>query len=91
MCELVPDSVGLVKAYGHEIGCHSYSHAQDKALDVLSYEEQLNEIKKAKRILYTPKSTSSAMLGFMKGVDFIGERLPLINEFAAIIVCKGGK
>ena len=60
-------------------------------LDVLSYEEQLNEIKKVKRILYTPKSTPSAMLGFMKGVDFIGERLPLISEFAAIIVCKGGK
>ena len=45
----------------------------------------------AKRILYTPKATPSAMLGFMKGVDFIGERLPLINEFAAIIVCKGRK
>ena len=51
MCELVPDSVDLVKAYGHEIGCHSYSHAQDKALDVLSYEEQLNEIKKAKNLI----------------------------------------
>ena len=36
---VLPDSVGLVKAHGHEIG----------------------------------------------------ERLPLINEFAAIIVCKGGK
>ena len=45
----------------------------------------------AKRILYTPKSTPSAVLGFMKGIDFIGERLPLINEFAAIIVCKGRK
>ena len=51
MCELLPDSVDLVKAYGHEIGCHSYSHAQDKALDVLSYEEQLNEIKKAKNLI----------------------------------------
>ena len=51
ICELVPDSVDLVKAYGHEIGCHSYSHAQDKALDVLSYEEQLNEIKKAKNLI----------------------------------------
>jgi len=51
MCELVPDSIDLVKAHGHEIGCHSYSHAQDKALDVLSYEEQLNELKKAKRII----------------------------------------
>jgi len=51
ICELVPDSVDLVKAHGHEIGCHSYSHAQDKALDVLSYEEQLNEIKKAKNLI----------------------------------------
>jgi len=51
MCELVPDSIDLVKAYGHEIGCHSYSHAQNKALDILSYEEQLNEIKKAKRLI----------------------------------------
>ena len=51
MCELVPDSVDLVKAHGHEIGCHSYSHAQDKALDVLSYEEQLNELKKAKNLI----------------------------------------
>ena len=51
MCELVPDAIDLVKAYGHEIGCHSYSHAEDKALDVLSYEEQLNELKKAKGII----------------------------------------
>jgi len=51
MCELVPDSIDLVKAYGHEIGCHSYSHAEDKALDLLSYEGQLNELKKAKRVI----------------------------------------
>ena len=51
MCELVPDSIDLVKAYGHEIGCHSYSHAENKALDILSYEEQLNELKKAKGII----------------------------------------
>lgn len=51
MCELVPDSVDLVKAHGHEIGCHSYSHAEDKALDVLSYAEQLTELKKAKKVI----------------------------------------
>ena len=37
MCELAPSSIDLVKAYGHEIGCHSYSHAQNKALDVNEY------------------------------------------------------
>jgi len=46
---------------------------------------------KAKRILYTPKSTPSYLLGVMKGVDFIGERMPVINEFAAIIMCRGIK
>ncbi|MEA2066820.1 MAG: polysaccharide deacetylase family protein, partial [Thermotogota bacterium] len=49
--EQSPESIDLVKAHGHEIGCHSYSHAEDKALDVLSYEEQLSELKKAKRII----------------------------------------
>jgi len=37
MCELLPDSVDLVKAHGHE--------TQDKALDVLSYEEQFDVIR----------------------------------------------
>jgi len=46
---------------------------------------------KAKRILYTPKSTPSYLLGVMKVVDFIGERMPVINEFAAIIMCRGIK
>jgi ubiquinone/menaquinone biosynthesis C-methylase UbiE len=44
----------------------------------------------AKRILYTPKSTWPALLGVMKGVDVIGE-LPLINQFAAIIMCAARK
>lgn len=47
----MPDSIDLVKAYGHEIGCHSYSHAENKALDLLSYEEQLNELRKAKKVI----------------------------------------
>ena len=49
--EQSPDSIELVKEHGHEIGCHGYSHAQDKALDVLSYDEQFSELKKAKRII----------------------------------------
>lgn len=46
---------------------------------------------RAKRILYTPKSTPSYLLSVMKGVDFIGERIPGINEFAAIVMCGGIK
>jgi hypothetical protein len=51
MADMFPESVELVKEQGHEIGCHSYSHMQDKMLDVLSYEEQLNDIKKSKYLL----------------------------------------
>jgi len=35
----------------------------------------------AERILYTSKTTPSAMLSFLKGRAFAEERLPFINEF----------
>jgi hypothetical protein len=46
-----PESIELVKAHGHEIGCHGYDHAPDRAFDVLSYEEQVNELQKAKMVI----------------------------------------
>ena len=49
--EQSPESIELVKGHGHEIGCHGYDHAPEKAFDMLSYEEQVNELKKAKRVI----------------------------------------
>jgi len=49
--EQSPESVELVKAHGHEIGCHGYDHAPERAFDVLSYEEQVTELKKAKKAI----------------------------------------
>jgi len=46
-----PDIVKMILPYGHEVGCHGYSHRDDDALDVLGYNEQLKIIKKAKTIL----------------------------------------
>ena len=46
--EASPESVELVKEHGHEVGCHGYDHSPHRAFDVLSYEEQLNDLKKAK-------------------------------------------
>ncbi|WP_440954684.1 polysaccharide deacetylase family protein [Methanosarcina sp. Mfa9] len=51
MAETVPEAVELVKSHGHEIGCHSHSHSESKYLDTLSYEEQKNELKKAKKVI----------------------------------------
>jgi len=46
--EQSPESVELVKEHGHEIGCHGYDHSPEKAFDLLSYDEQLKELRKAK-------------------------------------------
>ncbi|UCD18915.1 MAG: polysaccharide deacetylase family protein [candidate division WOR-3 bacterium] len=49
--EHFPQSVVKVKESGHEVGCHGYSHEVERGLDTLSYEEQLHDIAKAKRII----------------------------------------
>ena len=49
--EQSPESVELVKEHGHEIGCHGYDHSPQRAFDVLSYEEQVEELKKAKNAI----------------------------------------
>lgn len=43
-----PECVELVKEHGHEIGCHGYNHSPQRAFDLLSFEEQVDELKKAK-------------------------------------------
>jgi peptidoglycan/xylan/chitin deacetylase (PgdA/CDA1 family) len=50
-CEQSPQSVDLVKDHGHEIGCHGYDHSPNRAFDLLTYEEQVCELKKAKKII----------------------------------------
>jgi peptidoglycan/xylan/chitin deacetylase (PgdA/CDA1 family) len=49
--EQSPESVELVKEHDHEIGCHGYDHSPQRAFDVLSYEVQVDELKKAKRVI----------------------------------------
>lgn len=51
MAEMVPDALELVRGHGHEIGCHGYDHSPDKAFDLLSYEEQIDELRKAKKAI----------------------------------------
>jgi peptidoglycan/xylan/chitin deacetylase (PgdA/CDA1 family) len=51
LTETVPEAVDLVKDHGHEVGCHGYSHEVDMAFDVLSYDKQVSELKKAKTII----------------------------------------
>jgi len=49
--EASPESVELVREHGHEIGCHGYDHSPQRAFDLLGYEEQVNELRKAKKVI----------------------------------------
>jgi len=51
MVEMFPEAIELVMGYGHEIGCHGYDHSPEKAFDLLSYDEQLKELRKAKTVI----------------------------------------
>ncbi|WP_406661217.1 polysaccharide deacetylase family protein [Methanolobus sp. ZRKC3] len=49
--EKSPEAVEYVKDHGHEIACHAYDHSVSKAFDLLSYEQQVKELKKAKNTI----------------------------------------
>jgi peptidoglycan-N-acetylglucosamine deacetylase len=51
IAEIVPEAIDLVKSHGHEIGCHGYSHEINRAFDLLSYAEQVEELLKAKKAI----------------------------------------
>ncbi len=49
--ERSPESLEIVKAKGHEIGCHSYSHDSNLYLNKLDAKEQFQQISKAKKLI----------------------------------------
>ena len=46
-----PEIVKIVQQRGHEIACHGLTHQHDKAFDVMPYNEQLEHLSTAKKIL----------------------------------------
>lgn len=46
-----PEIIKIVQERGHEIACHGLTHQHDKAFDVMSFEEQLEHLTTAKKIL----------------------------------------
>lgn len=46
-----PEIIKIVQERGHEIACHGLTHQHDKAFDVMSFEEQLEHLTIAKKIL----------------------------------------
>lgn len=46
-----PEIIKIVQERGHEIACHGLTHQHDKAFDVMPFEEQLEHLTTAKKIL----------------------------------------
>jgi len=46
-----PEIIKTVQERGHEIACHGLTHQHDKAFDVMPYNEQLEHLTTAKKIL----------------------------------------
>ena len=46
-----PEVVSIILPYGHEVGCHGYTHKSDKAFDILTLDQQISHLKKSKDIL----------------------------------------
>lgn len=51
IAEKFPGVVKMILPYQHEVGSHSYSHEPDQAFDIISYGEQLEHLKKSKKLL----------------------------------------
>lgn len=49
--EQYPDILHQINREGHEIACHGYVHDKNKAFDVLPKQEQIEQLKKSKKIL----------------------------------------
>ena len=51
LSEIIPEAIDLVKEQGHEIGCHGYYHDVDHAFDLLTIDEQVRDLRKAKKVI----------------------------------------
>ena len=46
-----PEIVKMVIPYGHEVASHGYTHEPDRAFDILSLDEQIDNLTRSKKIL----------------------------------------
>jgi peptidoglycan/xylan/chitin deacetylase (PgdA/CDA1 family) len=51
IAEKFPEVVKMILPYGHEVGCHGYSHEVKDGFDILSQDRQVDHLKRAKDIL----------------------------------------
>lgn len=81
IAKMFPDIVRMILPFGHEVACHGLTHESDQAFDVLSFNEQVDHLRKSKEILET-----------ISGHEVISFRAPAlrVNEFTPQALEKAG-
>ncbi len=51
IAKLYPEILKMIMPYGHEIASHGLIHDSDQAFDLLSYDDQIKQLKESKKIL----------------------------------------
>ena len=51
IAQKLPEIVRMILPYGHEVACHGLVHEADKAFDILTFNQQVEHLKKSKSIL----------------------------------------
>ncbi len=51
IARIYPDVVKMVIPYGHEVASHGWIHESNQAFDVLSYDQQVDHLKRSKELL----------------------------------------
>ena len=76
-----PEMVKRALTAGHEVACHGLTHKQECAFDVMSFEQQLEHLKKAKAILED-----------IAGVPVVSFRAPAlrVNQYTAKALKEAG-
>lgn len=81
LAELKPNIVKQIVAHGHEVGSHGYQHDYRSAFDVMTFEEQIAELRHSKNLL--------EQIGGQKVVSFRAPALR-VNSYTPKALCEAG-
>ena len=79
-----PEIVTMIEREGHEVACHGWLHDSDKAFDVLSLDEQIYHLRKAKETI--DRHTTYPIVSFRAPALRVNEYTPIALRDAGYLL-----